>query len=95
MNLKHILKKFLIERSKDYRSAYIEIINEHLPSSNPKLNDEKSKVDFSDVEFEIDILKTVEINLDYILSLIFEKTKESKNIEEIKDEIIRAIRSSF
>lgn len=35
-------------------------------------------MNFSDVEFEIELLKTDEINLDYILELIFEKTKKIK-----------------
>ena len=41
-------------------------------------NYEKTKdldVDLSDVEFEIELLKTDEINLDYILALIVEKSK--------------------
>ena len=32
-------------------------------------------VDLSDVEFEIELLKTDEINLNYILALIVEKSK--------------------
>ena len=51
-------------------------------------------IDFSDVEFHMDLLKTQEINLDYILTLIFEKYRENSNIEMLKDEIRRIIKSS-
>lgn len=78
----------------DMRSVYIAIMEELKPGP-IKPDNKENKVDFSDIEFEIDILKTVEINLDYILSLIIEKSKESKSIEDIKEEIRRAIRSSF
>ena len=52
-------------------------------------------IDFSDIEFQIDLLKTDEINLDYILALILEKSKESTNLENLKEEIRRVIRSSL
>lgn len=51
-------------------------------------------IDFSDVEFHMDLLKTQEINLDYILTLIFEKYRENSDIEMLKDEIRRIIKSS-
>lgn len=51
-------------------------------------------IDFSDIEFHMDLLKTQEINLDYILTLIFEKYKENDDIEMLKDEIRRIIKSS-
>ncbi|WP_442802434.1 type I restriction endonuclease subunit R, EcoR124 family, partial [Streptococcus gordonii] len=50
----------------DLKSAYVEIRDEFLNLKNY----EKTKdldVDLSDVEFEIELLKTDEINLDYIL----------------------------
>ena len=50
---------------------------------------EKAKdldVDLSDVEFEIELLKTDEINLDYILALIVEKSKNSESKEVMKAE---------
>lgn len=37
---------------------------------------ENMHIDFSDIEFQIDLLKTNEINLDYILALILENSKE-------------------
>ena len=41
------------------------------------------------------MLKTDEINLDCILTLILEKSKESEDIESLKSEIRRVIRSSL
>ena len=61
-------------------------------------NYEKTKdldVDLSDVEFEIELLKTDEINLDYILALIVEKSKNSESKEAMKAEVSRVIRSSI
>lgn len=52
-------------------------------------------VDFSDVEFQIDLLKTDEINLDYILALILEKYRENENMDALQAEVRRAIRSSL
>ena len=52
-------------------------------------------VDLSDVEFEIELLKTDEINLDYILALIVEKSKNSESKEAMKAEVSRVIRSSI
>ena len=82
------------------KSTYIKI-KEELISQNPSgggdhgkgENDEK--IDFSDVEFHIDLLKTEEVNLDYILALILEKSREQgANDESIKEDIRRLIRSS-
>ena len=56
---------------------------------------DKEYIDFSDVEFQIDLLKTDEINLDYILALILEKSKDSDDIENLKSEVRRVIRSSL
>ena len=52
-------------------------------------------MDFSDIEFQIDLLKTDEINLDYILALILYKSKEHNDIESLKAEVRRVIRSSL
>ncbi|EGV10598.1 type I restriction and modification enzyme - subunit R C-terminal domain protein [Streptococcus constellatus subsp. pharyngis SK1060 = CCUG 46377] len=78
----------------DLKSAYVEIRDEFLNLKNY----EKSKdleVDLSDVEFEIELLKTDEINLDYILALIVEKSKNSESKEAMKAEVSRVIRSSI
>ena len=44
--------------------------------------------------FEVDLLKSQEINLDYILELIFEHNKKNKNKTDLIDEIRRVIRAS-
>ena len=56
---------------------------------------ENSGINWSDVVFEIDLLKSQEINLDYILELIFEKNKAFKNKDVLVDEVRRLIRSSL
>jgi type I restriction enzyme R subunit len=44
--------------------------------------------------FEVDLLKSQEINLDYILELIFEHNKKSKDKDTLITEIRRVIRAS-
>lgn len=77
----------------DYRSTYNDILKWR---SKEKLgNDsEVSSIDWDDVVFEVDLLKSQEINLDYILELIFEKNKKVKDKEVLLEEIRRLIRSS-
>lgn len=61
----------------DYRSTYNDIRDWQ---RRQKLAEEKEKstIDWNDVIFEIDLLKSQEINLDYILELIFEHNKKTK-----------------
>jgi len=47
------------------------------------------------VVFEVDLLKSQEINLDYILELIFEHNKKTKSKAELVDEVRRVIRASL
>ena len=51
-------------------------------------------IDWADVVFEVDLLKSQEINLDYILELIFEHNKNTKNKATLVDEVRRLIRAS-
>jgi len=65
-----------------------------------EVNREKEKLhygstDFMDLEFHVDLLTSLAIDLDYILELIFQKTKENKTKDEIAIEIKRIIRSSL
>lgn len=86
-------EKIISDRDiQDMRSVYVDIREDILNSKN---NEEKNKIDFSDIEFQIELLKTDEINLDYILALILEKSKENQNTESLKEEIRRIIRSSL
>ena len=55
---------------------------------------EESSIDWDDVVFEVDFLKSQEINLDYILELIFENNKKTKDKESLVEEVRRLIRSS-
>ncbi|KLU15364.1 MULTISPECIES: HsdR family type I site-specific deoxyribonuclease [Xenorhabdus] len=78
----------------DYRSTYNDTRDwlRREKSSNEK---DKSTIDWDDVVFEVDLLKSQEINLDYILELIFENNKKNKNKAELIDEVRRLIRSSL
>jgi type I restriction enzyme ecoR124II R protein len=77
-------------------STYIKIKEERISQKPPIIDPEGPVIDFSDVEFHIDLLKTEEVNLDYILALILEKAKEQgTNNETLKEEIRRLIRSSL
>ncbi len=78
----------------DYRSAYNDIRDwiRHKKSIEEKAS---SSVDWEDVVFEVDLLKSQEINLDYILELIFEHNKKQKSKPELIDEVRRVIRASL
>ncbi|MCI9629932.1 type I restriction endonuclease subunit R [Thomasclavelia cocleata] len=78
----------------DYRSTYNDI-REWLRREKAGNDKEKSSVNWDDVIFEIDLLKSQEINLDYILELIYEKNKDVKDKETLVDEIRCIIRSSI
>lgn len=95
-------EKIISERLKqDMKSVYI-WIKDSIASKNPPGGGDQGNgegdgiIDFADVEFHIDLLKTEEVNLDYILALILEKAKEQgTNNETLKEEIRRLIRSSL
>ena len=90
-------EKIISERLKqDMKSVYIWIKDESTSPKPPIIDPDGPIIDFSDVEFHIDLLKTEEVNLDYILALILEKAKEQgTNNETLKEEIRRLIRSSL
>ncbi len=88
-------EKIISDRQmQDMKSVYVDI-RESIVNSKHDENFEADQVDFSDVEFQIDLLKTDEINLDYILALILEKSKENDDVESLKAEVRRVIRSSL
>lgn len=78
----------------DYRSTYNDI---HDWMRREKAGEEKeaSTIDWNDVVFEVDLLKSQEINLDYILELIFENNRKTKNKSDLVDEIRPVIRASL
>lgn len=80
--------------AQDYRSTYNDIRDWLRREKNGK-ETEASKIDWDDVVFEIDLLKSQEINLDYILELIFEHNKKTKDKSALIDEIRRVIRASI
>nr|WP_314710793.1 type I restriction endonuclease subunit R [uncultured Comamonas sp.] len=54
-----------------------------------------SAIDWNDVVFEVDLLKSQEINLDYILELIFENNKKLKDKSTLVEDVRRVIRASI
>ncbi len=78
----------------DYRSTYNDVRDwlRHQKSTDEK---DKSTIDWDDVVFEVDLLKSQEINLDYILELIFDHSKKTKTKADLVDEVRRVIRASL
>ena len=90
-------EKIISDRQmQDMKSVYVDICEEiRNAGKDDQNNSNEQGIDFSDIEFQIDLLRTDEINLDYILELILEKTKEHDDIETLKSEIRRIIRTSL
>ena len=80
--------------AQDYRSTYNDIRDWLRRDRNGK-EAEESTLDWDDVVFEVDLLKSQEINLDYILELIFEHNKKNKDKGALIEEIRRVIRASI
>ncbi len=87
--------ELLKERTvQDYRSTYNDI-RDWLRREKSGTASEESTIDWDDVVFEIDLLKSQEINLDFILELIFEHNKKTKDKDTLITEIRRVIRASI
>ncbi|MCK6412514.1 MAG: type I restriction endonuclease subunit R [Azonexus sp.] len=78
----------------DYRSTYNDV-RDWLRREKTGAEKEKSTIDWDDVVFEVDLLKSQEINLDYILELIFEHNKKIKDKTALVEEVRRVIRASL
>lgn len=78
----------------DYRSTYNDV-RDWLRRERTAAEKEKSTIDWDDVVFEVDLLKSQEINLDYILELLFEHNKKTKSKAELVEEMRRIIRASL
>ncbi|EDZ96052.1 type I site-specific deoxyribonuclease, HsdR family [Limnospira maxima CS-328] len=78
----------------DYRSTYNDI-RDWLRREKADGEQAKLAIDWDDVVFEVDLLKSQEINLDYILELIFEQNKKNQNKGELIEEVRRLIRASL
>ena len=93
--LKEMLKTDVLQERtvQDYRSAYNDICDWFRREKEGK-TPEASKIDWDDVVFEVDLLKSQEIDLDYILELVFEHNKKTKDKDALINEVRRIIRSS-
>ena len=78
----------------DYRSTYNDI-RDWLRTQRSGKEAEESNIDWDDVTFEVDLLKSQEFNLDYIIELIFEQNKKTKDKGELITEVRRVIRASI
>ena len=78
----------------DYRSTYNDI-REWQRRQKSAEDKDKSIIEWDDVVFEVDLLKSQEINLDYILELIFEHNKNTRSKADLVDEVRRLIRASL
>ena len=99
LKLKNILSAFdkfagneiLSEREyQDYQSIYIDLYEE----SKKTRNTDKESIN-DDIIFEIELIKQVEINIDYILMKVAEYYKSNKKDKEILVDIKKAINSSI
>ena len=81
-------------KMQDYRSTYNDI-RDWLRREENANTQEESNIDWDDVVFEVDLLKSQEINLDYILEQIFENNKKLKDQIALVDNVRRLIRSSI
>lgn len=98
LKIKNILSAFdkfagneiLSEREfQDYQSIYLDMYQEIRPK-----NKEKETIN-DDIIFEIELIKQVEINIDYILMKVTEYYKSNKEDKEILIDIKKAINSSL
>ncbi len=78
----------------DYKSTYNDI-RDWLRREREAKSTEESALDWDDVVFEVDLLKSQEINLDYILELIFAKNRDTEDKGDLIEEARRIIRASL
>ncbi|MFC4990891.1 type I restriction endonuclease subunit R, EcoR124 family [Rubritalea tangerina] len=78
----------------DYRSTYNDT-REWINRERGNNDNDKSTIDWDDVVFEVDLLKSQEINLDYILELIVDKKKANTTKEDLIEDVRKAIRASL
>jgi len=80
--------------AQDYCSTYNDI-RDWFRREKEGMASEESNISWDDVVFEVDLLKSQEIDLDYILELVFEHNKNTRNKETLVGEVRRIIRSSI
>ncbi|MDF2049864.1 type I restriction endonuclease subunit R [Arthrobacter sp. Cr_A7] len=78
-------------QNQDYRSVYLDLYSDFRKSKDP----EKEQIN-DDIVFEIELIKQVEINVDYILMLVHKYRAErgDGDDKEIRAEITRAVDAS-
>lgn len=80
--------------TQDYRSTYNDI-RDWLRKEKAGNEQNQSTLDWDSITFEVDLLKSQEINLDYILELIFDHNKKNKDKAILVEEVRRLIRTSL
>lgn len=99
LRMKNILTSFdnfkgqeiISERDfQDYQSEYIDLYQQ----LKPKENEKKENIN-DDIIFEIELIKQVEINIDYILMLVKQYQKDGNKDKEILVSIDKAVNSSM
>lgn len=84
-------KEIISERDfQDYQSEYIDLYQQLKPKE-----DEKKEIINDDIVFEIELVKQVEINIDYILMLVKKYQKGGNKDKEILVSIEKAVNSSI
>ena len=78
----------------DYRSTYNDI-REWKRVQDAAKRIEQPKVDWDDVVFEVELLKSQEFTLDYILELVFEHSRRSSDKQGLVEEVRRTLRASL
>ncbi|MGC9206894.1 HsdR family type I site-specific deoxyribonuclease [Acidithiobacillus sp.] len=81
-------------KTQDYRSTYNDV-RDWLRREKSASEKAESSIDWDDVVFEVDLLKSQEINLDYILELVFENNKKIKYKVALVEDVRRVIRASL
>lgn len=99
LRMKNILSSFdnfagneiLSDRDfQDYQSEYIDLYQKYKPKK-----DEKKENIHDDIVFEIELVKQVEINIDYILMLVKKYQQDGNQNKEIVVTIEKAVNSSM
>lgn len=83
-----------VREIQDYRSAYNDIKSWYDNERRNQQNND-SEIDWDAVVFEVELLKSQEINLDYILELIFETNQKVSDKDRLIEEITRTIRATL
>jgi type I restriction enzyme R subunit len=83
-------KEILTDRDvQDYHSMYIDLYHEFRKGN----DDEKENIN-DDLVFEMELIKQIEINIDYIIELVKQYHSDNTKDKEILADINRAIESS-